>query len=188
VWDTMFDADQHVFMILTKRPERMRQFAEWMDAQARRIDYPNVWFGITAENQRTANERIPLLLTIPAVLRFVSVEPMLGSINLQGGPYGPDWLIGWDVRAVPTGNPNGDVEAEQYRTHSLDWVINGAETGSGARPMDYEWARRLRDDCQDIGIPFFFKRGNGGEEPPEDLLVREWPSIATKGGSHDVVK
>jgi len=178
VWDTMFDADRHTFMILTKRPERMLLFANWMQEKARRIDYPSVWLGVTAENQRTANERIPLLLGAPAALRFVSVEPMLGPVSLtqlenKHGRYDSLEGCGVDNRNMCQSIPN------VYGNH-LDWVICGAETRSGVRPMDYHWGRYLRDECAHVGILFFFKKGNGGEEPPEDLRIREWPMLPKK--------
>jgi len=200
VWSIMAVTPQHTYLVLTKRPKRMKEVldAAYSATPGGELDFdlwdhwrqhnkahdyeqpmqplPNVWLGVTAENQSNADQRIPLLLDTPAAIRFVSVEPMLTPINLRGGSYGPDWLAGWDVRAVPTGNPNGDVDAEQYQTHALDWVICGAETGPGARPMDYDWGRNVRDQCRLAVTPFFFKRGNGGEEPPPDLLVREWPT------------
>jgi len=199
VWSMMAIAPQHTYLILTKRPERMKEFLSTVDAATPggELDFAlwdrwrehngmhdheqplhplsNVWLGVTAENQATADERIPVLLDMPAAMRFVSVEPILKPVNLRGGSYGPDWLEGWDVQAVPTGNPNGEVDAEQYQTHVLDWVICGAETGPKARPMDYAWGRDLHAQCCSAGVPFFFKKGNGGEEPPPDLFVREWP-------------
>jgi len=98
---------------------------------------PNLWLGVTAENQQRADERIPVLLDTPAARRFVSVEPMLGPVDLR--------------RAFGTEGPR------QTYIEQLDWVICGGETGPGARPVHPDWVRSLRDQCQMAGVPFFFK-------------------------------
>jgi len=115
----------HTFIFLTKRPERMRRI--WMNIDGPSPD--NAWLGVSVENQKRADERIPILLQIPAKVRFVSIEPMLGSVDLY------QWI-------------HDDV---------LQWVILGGETGPGARPMHPDWARSVRDQCQEAGVPFFFK-------------------------------
>jgi protein gp37 len=107
----------------------------------------NLWLGVTAENQRRADERIPILLQIPAAVRFVSVEPMLGPVDLSLSD-GVDLSV-----SVGTGLKPG----KSYLINSLDWVICGGETGPGARPMRLNWVRSLRDQCQTAGISFFFK-------------------------------
>ncbi len=155
----------HTFLILTKRPERMRQIIEELPnyigdrwpgdtalSLAMEVDgWPlkNVWLGVSVENQQRADERIPILLQIPAAVRFVSVEPMLGPVDLER------WLpIEWSevgetwIEAFPG--------KHCYDTR-LHWVICGGETGPGARPMHPDWVRSLRDQCQASGIPFFFK-------------------------------
>lgn len=133
-------ATNHKFLLLTKRPQRMvNWFKEYYRPQyigTTLIDpnYPDtrIWAGVSVENQRTADERIPILLQIPAAKRFVSVEPMLGAVNIY-----------------PTPMHKG--------TECLDWVICGGETGPGARPMHPDWVRSLRDQSQAAGVPFFFK-------------------------------
>ena len=138
VWDVMFDCPQHTFLVLTKRPERMRLFAEWFDrVQGRRFVYPNVWLGVTVENQWAADERIPILLDAPAAHRFVSCEPLLGRVDL--GRY-----VGW------FGEQSG-----------IDWVIAGGESGPGARPSNPDWFRSLRDQCQVVATPFYLKDNPG---------------------------
>lgn len=107
---------------------------------------PNLWLGVTAENQQRAEERIPTLLEIPAAKRFVSVEPMLGPVNLE-----------FNISLVHPDNEGYGIEAIK----GLDWIICGGETGPGARPMHPDWARRLRDQCQAAGTPFFFKSWGG---------------------------
>ena len=117
-------------------------------------DYlPNVWHLTTAENQKQANIRIPELLKLRDAspgwpVEGVSVEPMLSPIDFS-------FL------------PEGGAE--------LDWIICGAETGPGARPMELSWAWALRDQCAKAGVPFFMKKVSGRKQPPEDLMRREFP-------------
>ena len=121
---------------------------------------PNVWLGVTAENQATADERIPLLLRTPAAVRFVSCEPLLEAAILQGGncPESPDGP--W---------PDEPLHDRAYLRgicgdERVNWVIVGGESGPGARPMHPDWARGLRDQAQAAGVPFFFKQ-QGAWEP-----------------------
>lgn len=93
--------------------------------------YSNVWLGVSCENQALAGERIPVLLQTPAALRFISAEPLLGPIEMR--------LEGWCENGI-------------------DWVIAGGESGPGARPMHPDWARSLRDQCEEAGVAFFFKQ------------------------------
>ena len=116
---------------------------------------PNVWFGVTAENQEQADKRIPILLQIQAAVRFVSVEPMLGPVDLT------DLQIPYEVD--PRGfnfNALTENDDDHYYNHhaKLDWVICGGESGPNARPMQQEWARSLRDQCVAAGVPFFLKQ------------------------------
>ena len=143
----------HVFMILTKRPGRMLelftngtihndvwvQTSRGCNAEPSLWPLPNLWLGVTVENQQRADERIPILLQIPAAKRFVSVEPMLGSVDLTF-----DAGTGQGLR-------------DSFFSYGLDWVICGGETGPGARPMHPDWVRSLRDQCTAAGTPFFFK-------------------------------
>ena len=125
---------------------------------------PNVWLGVSVENQEAADERIPDLLAIPAAVRFLSCEPLLGPIDLGR------WL-----------KPGG---AEGGRS----WVIAGGESGPGARPMHPDWARGLRDQCTSAGVPFFFKqwgewlagRWQDGQEGQRNDS-REWRHFGTPG-------
>ena len=142
-------AQDHVFVVLTKRPDRMarvmrglregflEKMHEALNHELPRSGHahlrvlcdawplPNLILGVTAENQDAAYKRLCLLLDTPAACRVVSVEPMLGEVVLPRG---------------------------------LDWVICGGESGPGARPMHPGWVRRLRDQCYDQGVPFFFKQ------------------------------
>lgn len=168
-------ASQHSFQILTKRPQRMAAVlgavrpypatcsfsegfsAEWqrqtMDGISYRWPLPNVWLGTSVEDQRYADLRIPHLLATPAALRFLSVEPLLGPVDLR------PWL-----RRI-----NGESRAESvhdWSTERIDWVIVGGESGPGARPMHPDWVRAVRDECQRWGVPFLFKQW--GEWAPVD--------------------
>ena len=159
VWDTMFDCSfsnnfgegpAHSFMILTKRVNRMADFAEWMNkAQHRQIEYPNVHFGCTVCNQKEADEKIPILLSIPAAHRFVSLEPMLGKISLR---WGGDRAF--NNRMYQEKSSLSEYDALK----ALDLVILGGESGPKARPMHPDWARSVRDQCQSAGVPFHFKQ------------------------------
>lgn len=129
IWEIMRVTPQHTYMILTKRPDRMLNLMH--------DTLPNVWLGVSVEDQEKANERIPLLLRTPAAVRFVSCEPLLGGVVL------PMFL--YDI-------------SKNVEIGHLDWVICGGESGPGARPMHPDWARSLRDQCQAAGLPFFFKQ------------------------------
>ncbi len=149
---------QHRFMILTKRPERMMEMmTEWYQAHCDPTGgkpLSNLALGVSIENQQAADERIPILLQTPAAHRFVSVEPALGSVNLQTivlekKEHGPDVsinaLYGW----------HGGADSDRTR---IDLVIMGGESGPDARPMHPEWARSVRDQCEAAGVPFHFKQ------------------------------
>jgi protein gp37 len=152
---------RHTFMILTKRPQRMAEFIHWMtNRDGLRIEWPlkNIWLGVTAENQQTADERIPILLQIPAAVRFVSVEPMLGAVNLE--PY----------LQYPPLHENYKMTFGVNEFKGLDWIICGGETGPQKRPFKREWIADLYDQCKAAGVPFFDKKdvlGLGLKEFPE---------------------
>ena len=179
----------HTYQILTKRPKRAWNY---LDSTNARYFPSNTWLGVTVCNQAEADEKIPVLLQIPATVRFVSVEPMLGEINLgktEGlpvyweGTTEKDGLMpmrcGFSRRII------GYTERKGWVRHSgnihpyLDWVICGGETGANARPMNPDWARALRDQCKECGVPFFFKQMTKKQPIPDDLLIWEFP----KGGT-----
>ncbi len=159
---------QHTFQVLTKRPERAKDYLSvgatcirvgiryeaerlfGIDPGAVTKPLPNVWLGVSVEDQARANERIPLLLETPVAVRFVSAEPLLAPVAIfdMDGPVD-----------VPDGVPS-----------PIHWVIAGGESGPGARPMHPEWARGLRDQCQAVGVPFFFKQW--GTWVPNDAAFR----------------
>ncbi len=149
---------QHTFFMLTKRPERMRNVFESYYATGAAI-IRNLWLGVTAENQARANERIPVLLQIPAAVRFVSVEPMLGPVDLSKWLGVCNFCGSSAVKCSPALWKRGKKCCPDC-THNgvyLNWIICGGETGPNARPMHLDWVRSLRDQCQEAGVPFFFK-------------------------------
>jgi len=141
IMETVIVETQHLFLFLTKRPQRMKDILETWKLWAKE----NLWLGVSVEDQPTADERIPILLQIPVAHRFVSVEPMLGSVDLH---Y---WLPDLTARAM------GAAINVDVRSSMIDWVIVGSETGPHARPLHPDWVRSLRDQCQAAGVPFFFK-------------------------------
>jgi protein gp37 len=187
-------APQHTFQILTKRPHRMATYYGAPDVRDRILrsmvaiarregietvphleNWPlrNVWLGVSAEDQQRADERIPVLLDVPAVIHFVSYEPALEELDLR------PWL-------------NGESR--------IDWVIIGGESGPGARPFDLEWGAWLITQCRSSGVSPFFKQAGscpkycvravqlrdrtGGDlnELPEYLRVREFPRLRVAAG------
>lgn len=170
----------HTFMILTKR--RFDKLLKLYESAPRFIGIPNLWLGVTAENQRRADERIPVLLQIPAAVRFVSVEPMLGPVDLS--PFFPLLECGECGKHCAFENetcPNCGASDESLMDNelrstlddyhygpSVDWVIAGPETGPGARPCDPKWIEDLYEQCKAAGVPFFDKRKTG-------WLAREFP-------------
>lgn len=184
---------RHKYQILTKRPGRMLEFFEWVNRFGKawilcrskmkmkltclsvphdRYDcntpepwpLPNVWIGVTAESQEQADVRIPKLLEVPAVIRFVSVEPMLGPVDLHRH------LSCW----IP---PTREDPGGGYY-HGIDWIVCGGESGPNARPMDPDWVRNLRDDCiaKEVDVAFFFKQWGGKNKKQAGRLIdgQEW--------------
>lgn len=168
IWDIMKRTPEHIFMVLTKRPRKMKEVVELIYRKQRlgwaKGFWSHVWLGVTAENQKRADERIPILLEIPAAIRFVSVEPMLELINAP-------------IRCPECGY--GKIDQDINLDHRLcngpgwvDWVICGAETGPGARYMKPKWAMDLYSQCQQAGVPFFFKKSSKDDQID---LPREYP-------------
>ncbi len=156
IWSVMERCAQHTFQLLTKRPKRMQEFMSWV-VESRNprhlnsdlypsVEWPvrNIWLGVSVENQKAADQRIPLLLQTPAAVRWVSYEPALGPVNLQC------------IRKNRNDYFDSIGGIRSIRP-CLDWVVCGGESGPGARPMHPDWARIVRDQCQAAGVPFFFK-------------------------------
>lgn len=217
---------QHTFQILTKRPERMNRYMRHIeDKELDRIlfredmvmctpewpvnaftdgpipDFSNIWLGVSVEDQKSAEERIPVLLETPAAVRWVSVEPMIGPVTFR-------WAK-WQSVFKET------IEGLLVRNHldglrRLDWIVVGGESGQSARPMEAEWVRKIVHECREAKVPLFVKQlgarfsdekngiagaslnipqeaidllgrrlkhrsGSDMEEWPEELKVREYP-------------
>lgn len=193
VFAVMALAPQHTFQVLTKRPERARAYLSGLLAEfgpmigwsvrmrdaarksgallgdmnplrATTWPLPNVWLGTSIEDQATADARIPHLLATPAAVRFLSSEPLLGSLDLtkvrweqDGVSYRVNALGHYPIDGCATWWRGTGVPREMP-WRRLDWVIVGGESGPGARPMHPDWARSLRDQCQAAGVAFFFKQ------------------------------
>jgi len=200
VFAVMALSPQHTFQVLTKRAERMQRYlsddhrASYVEGRAERmargrgapipegkyLKWPlaHVWVGVTAGTQATANERIPLLMKTPAAKHWVSMEPLLGPVDLLATPAG-DILCRCD----------GCIEMTPETR--LDWVVVGGESGPKARPMHSAWVKALRDQCVTNHVTFFFKQWGEwipGRDATNDQLnnprVRGgWVSLA--GGFHD---
>jgi protein gp37 len=132
---------------------------------ARAWPLPNVWLGVSVENQDAANERIPELLATPAALRFLSCEPLLGPVNLtlhgsQIKGWDEDWK--YDTLAGVEWSRPSDSADKSGSSPELDWVIAGCESGPDARPCDTAWLRSLRDQCARADVPYFLKQGRDG--------------------------
>lgn len=171
------------WLLLTKRPENWKprmeaalafyadsiesvltddeaDFINWLSAWLRNDGGDpipeNIWIGTTVEDQKRAEERIPELDAIPARVRFLSCEPLLGPVNLS---------MRKDRMEMPD---------------SIHWVITGGESGPGCRPFNPDWARSLRDQCQSANVAFFMKQMGGTRKPfpeiPADLMIREFPT------------
>lgn len=175
VFAVMALASHDTFQVLTKRSARMREYfrettgwrariAEllnelkpsplwngnvyqgWQNLHGRPGGLPNVWLGVSVEDQQRADERIPDLLATPAAIRWISAEPLLGPVNLtsiqaRGGDY-----------------KFSAMQGQGHTGAKLDWVVAGGESGKCARPMHPDWARSLRDQCAAADVPFFFKQ------------------------------
>lgn len=194
VFAVMYHAKQHIFQVLTKRPERMLSYLTsnnracyWVTAArelglkpdpknkaaqydtshftGRRVDdrfeahpLPNVWLGVSVEDQDAADARVPLLLKTPAAIRWVSMEPLLGPVTLaehglHGGPG------------------------------QLDWVVLGGESGPRSRPMDPRWVKKTQAECAAAGVPFNFKQW--GEYAPATYTAVEGEPKQTAWTSED---
>jgi protein gp37 len=196
IFKVMRETPQHAFFVLTKRPERMVGKNWAVDFERHTPDRPyvsnwyapNIWVGVSVENQAAADKRIPVLIDLFIAHRFVSVEPMLGPVNLTIIPANCKGVDGADVPEDYFSALNGWTYDPQESQHGrrmfnhLDWVIAGAESGPGKRECRTEWACKLWHQCKVAKVPFFFKNYNDirdancafdGEWPcPHD---REWP-------------
>jgi len=238
VFAVMALTPQHIFQLLTKRPERMLAYLTapyrgtyWIDlindltkdrddrwmracaaAGAALHPLPNVWLGVSVEDQAAADARIPLLLQTPAATRFLSCEPLLGQLDLQRWlqrcraarsdgeciysrcPQLRDGEPARSGRHCPLDTWPGSRDGEDPDHPLLNWIIAGGESGPGARPMHPDWARSLRDQCAAAGVPFLFKQwgewapGDQVLPPlgPDDVLAAHWAEEPIPGPDGEV--
>lgn len=142
VFETIHNLPDTTFQILTKRPQRAIDIFKRIPEKIL-VDVPfkNVWIGVSCEDQQTASDRIPLLKQIPAEVRFISFEPLVGHIY---------------------------TAHLRFYEKEIHWAIVGGESGHGAQPMHPDWVRSLRDQCKAAGVPFFFKQW--GEYMPYETI------------------
>ena len=123
------------------------------------LPLPNVWLGVSAEDQQRAEERVPDLIATPAAVRFVSAEPLLGPIDFRNIPYPSPPEDEGRRGCVLTGHEVAGMVGNCIAwIPPLDWIIVGGESGPRARPMHPSWASSIRDQCEAAGVPFFFKQ------------------------------
>lgn len=174
----MLDTPQHTHQVLTKRPERMRKYVcdRWGVFDGK--EYPlarNIWLGVSVEDQQRADERIPHLLRTPAAVRFLSVEPLLGLVDL--------WHVQFDrhtamnvLEGCGTSSRGacGQSVPNAY-CEKINWVIVGGESGHNARPCDVQWIRSLVHQCKVSLVPVFVKQLGVGNTGPYDAEEGEFP-------------
>ena len=194
VFDVMRQTPQHTYQILTKRHARMRSLSRTA-AFGEGWPLPNVWLGVSAEDQHWADIRIPALIETRAAVRFVSAEPLLGPISLDrylwlNGPSTAGPFYDYAGRRRFGGGVGGQA-ITNIPARDLHWVIVGGESGPGARPMDSGWADRLVWECREAEVAVFVKqlgsilgrelgagpKGGDFDAWPEDLRVREFPVL-----------
>jgi len=187
VFGVMSEAPQHAYLVLTKRPQRMQEYVRWAADHGVSVAAPSsVWLGVSVEDQKTTDDRVQILLDTPAAHRFVSVEPLLGPVDLCAIP-------------LPDGDQLG-IGLYSYRASAgLDWVIVGGESGPGARRCDRGWIRSIVQQCGSAETPVFVKQlgefqltsdpdsridvmnqhsdraGRDPSEWPPDLRVQQFP-------------
>jgi protein gp37 len=168
------------YLLLTKRPENIARFSphDW-----NQFGWPgNIWLGVSVENQARADERIPLLLKVPAAIRWLSVEPMLEAVDLRRVEGDGVIFNLVDKSRFDFGSDGLGVGAPM--PPMIHWVIVGGESGPGCRPMDPRWAERILRQCKEGGIVCYIKQMGGHpnrrenlEDLPRDLQIREWPEV-----------
>ncbi len=162
LWGLIAETPELDWLLLTKRPARMASWAAVHGWPA------NAWAGASVEDQAAADERVPHLLTVPAPVRFLSCEPLLGPVDLE-----PLWCEHCEVAGMnptntmvsPDGHPScmecgREVRPTRWLRH-VDWIIVGGESGPRARPMQTAWVRNLRDQAEARRVAFFFKQWGG---------------------------
>lgn len=157
------------WLLLTKRIGNVQQMVQ----AATLCDFlpSNVWLGATIVNQEEADRDIPKLLAVPARVRFLSMEPLLGPVDISRHL---DYCEKLDKHGISRRAGGQHIKCDKHC--GISWVIAGGESGTGARLMHPDWARSLRDQCSAAGVPFFMKQMTKKAPIPDDLLLREFPN------------
>jgi protein gp37 len=186
IFAAMVLAPQHIYQVLTKRPERMLRYTTqdgigrvgYIEGIAKRLlrergdgspvlvgktlrwPFPHVWLGVSVENQCYADERLPLLAQCPAAVRFVSAEPLLSAIDLR------QWIgcvecYGNPARDIVCGCGNIVDPTNGRDSSDISWVIIGGESDAGHRPMDLAWVQSIADQCAAVRVPVWVKQDSG---------------------------
>lgn len=190
VFRVMLNAPHHTYQILTKRAKRMHDWVLWFAAERGEPLPEHIWLGVSAEDQKNADERIPWLLKTNAAVRFVSAEPLIGPVDLSA------WLgysASWDRNIGPCRHGRDPWtrceadECEPPECRGVSWVIVGGESGRDARPFDVEWARSIVRQCRAAGAAPFCKQlgakpfDSTGAWKARDVLPLHGPHIAEWG-------
>ena len=166
LWELIRRTPSLDWQLLTKRPENIAAMLppDWGDG------YANAWLGTSVEDQERADERIPELLKVPARIRFLSCEPLLGPVDLD------DYLDS----SYGCGGEARSENCEMCGTRAIGWVIVGGESGAGRRPMELAWLEAIVADCDLAGVPVFVKQDSAFKSDqrgriPDELWIREFP-------------
>jgi protein gp37 len=181
LWSLIHITPQLDWLLLTKRPQNVMRMV--VDDRAMFGEWPNnVWLGTSVENQAAADLRIPHLVRIPAKVRFLSMEPLLGPVDLRNIKGVGEVLYHCEVcgqtgvdPGEPLGIARGGLCPECSGLKAIDWVITGGESGPKARPSHPDWFRAIRDQCAEAGVPFYHKQN--GEYVPVPWPMRDGPCV-----------
>jgi protein gp37 len=166
IFEVMAQNQKHAYFLLTKRPQNVERVFKWWAPHYGNLSH--VWLGVTICNQAEADEKIPILLKIPAAHRWVSYEPAIEAVDFT------KYLPCSESKPNCSGRKtNGLFVCSQNCLEGVNWIVAGAETGPGARPAENAWFRSVRDQCRAAGVPYFQKQCMG--PIPDDLQIKEYP-------------
>lgn len=183
LWKLIRDTPNLDWLLLTKRPQNITRYLpdDWGNG------YTNVWLGTTVENQTEAERRVPPLLRVPAVVHFLSCEPLLGSLDLTevaGVSEDEDGKVDvwWNtLNGIAYDEDGYEMPCSDDLPNSLAWVITGGESGKDYRTANPDWYRGLRDQCEDASVPFLFKQWDGRNQKEIKSKGRELDGVVHDG-------
>ena len=207
-WAVMAATPQHIYQILTKRHGRMHAVLSDPDGEFQGMvgewrylhgetdttvptpedpswgwPLPNVHLGVSVEDQKHADLRIPALLETPAAVRFLSAEPLLGPVDLSGYLPRPADAVRYGIECRHGYDSCPICDRTVAAPDAISWVIVGGESGSDSRPMELDWVRSLVSQCQHAAVPVFVKQDSGPRPGmqgriPDELWLKEFPGVA----------